>query len=73
MSEVEIKRLAYSVAEAAQAVGLGETKMRELLLRGDIASKKVGRSRLVPAWALEAWLEETTPAEENATGPFKTY
>ena len=64
-------RLAYSVREAADIVGLGETKMRELLLRGDIASKKVGRTRLVPRWALDDWLAETTPVEDSAAWPFQ--
>lgn len=68
----EIERLALSVKEAAWAVGMGKTKFRDLLLKGEIQSKKVGRSRLVPVWALQAWLDETTPAEENATWPFRT-
>ncbi len=67
----EVQRLAFTVKEAAQAVGMGETKFRELLHRDVIPSKKVGRLRLVPAWALQAWLDETTPAEENAAWPFQ--
>ena len=67
---MSVDRLAYTVKEAAESVGVGETQMRELLLRGEIPSKKVGRRRLVPRWALEEWLDQTTPATENASGVF---
>ena len=64
-------RLAYRVKEAAELVGLSETMMRGLLLRGEIASKKVGKARLVPRWALEEWLEQSEPAAERAAWHFQ--
>ena len=73
MSEQPVvsERLAYRVKEAAALVGLSETMMRELLLRGEIASKKVGKARLVPRWALEEWLEQSEPAAERAAWHFQ--
>ena len=51
------ERLAYSIAEAAEVVGLSERKLRELLMQGEIASRKVGSRRIIPRRALEAWLD----------------
>ena len=52
------QRLAFSIAETAETVGLSERKMRQLLVEGTIASLKVGSRRLVPRRALEKWLED---------------
>ena len=73
MSEQPVvsERLAYRVKEAAALVGLSETMMRELLLRGEIRSKKVGKARLVPRWALEEWLAQSEPAADRAAWQFR--
>ena len=64
-------QLALSVQQAAEMVSISETKMRELLLSGEIASKKVGKRRIVPRWALEQWLDETESTEDRAAWLFK--
>ena len=51
------QRLAFSIAEAAETVGLSERKMRQLLVEGKISSLKVGSRRIIPRRALEAWLD----------------
>ena len=53
-------RLAYSVREAAEAIGISQTKMREMCLQGEVFSLKLNGRRIVPRWALEELLE--TPA-----------
>lgn len=50
--------LLVSEAAAAQALGLGKTKTRELLVSGQLRSVRVGRRRLVPVAALEAFVAE---------------
>ena len=68
---MSVERLAYRVKEAAEMVGISETKMRELLLTGEIPSKKVGKVRLVSRLALEEWLEESEPAADRASWAFQ--
>ena len=41
-------RLAYSVREAAEAIGISQTKMREMCLRGEVFSLKLDGRRIVP-------------------------
>lgn len=41
------ERLTCTVAEACRATGLGRTKMYELMGDGQIATKRIGRRRLV--------------------------
>jgi excisionase family DNA binding protein len=50
------KKLAYSVEEACQALGIGRALTYELLTSGRIRSIKVGARRLIPASALSDFL-----------------
>jgi excisionase family DNA binding protein len=50
-------RLLLTVDEVAERLGLGRTKVYELLGRGEIASVRIGTARRVPASALEAYVE----------------
>jgi excisionase family DNA binding protein len=50
------KRLAYSVEEACQALGIGRALAYELIMSGRIHSIKVGARRLIPASALAEFL-----------------
>lgn len=49
--------LLISVTEAATRVGLGKTKVYELIDAGQFPHKRVGRRLLVPVKALERWSE----------------
>jgi excisionase family DNA binding protein len=44
----------YSVSQVAQLLGYGETKVRMLIISGDLRSLKDGRSRRV----LPEWVED---------------
>ena len=44
----------YTVAQVAQLLGYGETKVRMLIIAGDLRSLKDGRSRRV----LPEWVDE---------------
>lgn len=48
--------LLIGVEKAAQALGIGHSKLYELLAAGEIPSVKVGRRRLVEPKALAEWV-----------------
>jgi excisionase family DNA binding protein len=50
-------RVLLTVDEAAARLSLGKTKVYELLMRGDLASVRIGVARRIPASALEAYVE----------------
>ncbi len=62
-------KLAYSIAEAAGAMSLSEWTVREMCYRGEIASRKVGRRRIIARWALDEFLGVPTPEPEPADAP----
>ena len=53
-SNVDLTRKWFTVAEVAQLLGYGETKVRMLIVQGDLKSLKDGRSRRV----LPQWVDE---------------
>lgn len=48
--------LAYRVPAAAELLGIGKSKLYELIAQGAIESIKVDAARLIPAHALRAYL-----------------
>jgi excisionase family DNA binding protein len=52
-----------SVSEAAAQLGVGTTKLKQLIASGQLASVSIGRRRLVPAAGLQAF---TTNAHRTA-------
>lgn len=50
-------KIAYSVAQAVEATGLGRRAFYEEIRSGRLVAKKVGRRTIVSAKAIEAWLE----------------
>jgi excisionase family DNA binding protein len=48
--------LLISVEKGAELAGIGRSKFYEAVLAGDCASIKIGRRRLVPRAALEAYV-----------------
>lgn len=57
-------RLLLTPVEAAQTLGVGRTKIYELMASGALASIKIGRARRVPFDALIAFVSAI--AEEQA-------
>jgi excisionase family DNA binding protein len=51
------KQLLLTVDQAAGQLGLGKTKVYELLTSGELASVRIGASRRIPVSALEAYVE----------------
>ncbi len=50
-------KLLLTVDEAAQRLGIGRSHAYVFILRGELPSLKLGRSRRVPASALEDFVE----------------
>ena len=54
MSELEIRRRWHTVAEVAEMLGYGETKVRMAIISGDLKSVKDGKlRRILPLWVDE--------------------
>jgi len=49
-------KLLLTVPEAAARLGLGRSLIYQLVMRGEIASIKVGRARRVPSQGLEEFV-----------------
>jgi len=64
------ERLAYAVDEASVIIGIGETLCRELIRTGALGHVRAGRRILVPAHALEVFLDcgPTPPSNQSTEG-----
>ena len=58
--EIPIKpqKLTYSVAEAAEALGVSKSKMYEIIKIKGFPVIVVGNRRLIPIKSLERWIDE---------------
>ena len=50
------ERATYSIPEAAQIIGIGLSLCRELVKKGEIPAKVLGRRVVIPKKALDNWL-----------------
>lgn len=50
-----VEPVMYSVPEAAEQLGVGTTKVKQLIAAGRLASVTIGRRRLVPAASVRAF------------------
>jgi len=63
------EKLAYNINEAAKAIGIGRTKIYELIGEGRLVPKTVAGRRIIPRAQLEALVEgdsQPTPASGRA-------
>ena len=66
------ERLALSVTEAAERIGVSRAQLYPLVMSGLIPSIMVGkRRRLIPVAALERWLERQTSLVPDTAGCHK--
>lgn len=68
MSTTEkVERLVYTREEAAAALGIGLTKMKELLRSGEVRSVKIGRLRRITVSSINEYLQlrELREAEKS--------
>ena len=52
-----MEKMLLKPLEAAQTLGIGRTKIYELIACGEIPSIRIGRSVRVPVYALRKWIE----------------
>jgi excisionase family DNA binding protein len=62
-----------SMPEAARRMGIGTTKLKELLAAGEIPSVKVGDRRLVPVSGLEAFTSGQLDGEKLTPKSSRVY
>ena len=60
--EVDMDKLLLTPTEAATALGIGRSKVYELMQTGQLQSVHIGACRRVPAEALHAFLEQLRTA-----------
>ena len=53
------EKLAFSIDETAEALGLSRSGVKELIYQGELRVRRVGRRVLVPRWCLEEFLTRT--------------
>jgi excisionase family DNA binding protein len=59
LAEEKGSQLAVSDREAARRIGIGKTKLRELLKSGRIESARIGGRRVVIVASIERFLRES--------------
>jgi len=55
-ADLAADKLAYSIKEASAALGMGKTKLYELIRDGHLKTIRIGQRRLLRADMLKAWL-----------------
>jgi excisionase family DNA binding protein len=58
-------RLAYSVREAAEALGVSADLVRDLIRRGELRGVRVGRRVLIPSEELASWCGRRPAGDER--------
>ena len=65
--ETQANRLAFSLADAASAIGVGKSTLHELVASGKLPVRKLGRRSLVLREALEDYLQGLPVRGEHGT------
>ena len=60
------RKRAYTVSEAAEALGVSEWLVREAVRRGEICCTRIGRRIIIPAAVIDAML--STPSVDEDFG-----
>jgi excisionase family DNA binding protein len=62
-----VERLAYSLAEAAEVVGVSLPTLRRAIDKGDIVPRYPSRRPVIPAAELQQWLDRLPTEAPEAT------
>jgi hypothetical protein len=68
-SEIEVERLAYSVADAAAIIGVSRHLLYDAIRNGDIVPNRCGARTLITADRLRAYLDGLPDAVEPRRSP----
>lgn len=60
-----MEKLALSVSEVQEALGIGRNAVYNLVNRADFPKIRMGRKLIIPRDAFLRWLDEQTTAEAN--------
>ncbi len=60
-------KMLLPIPDAAETLGIGRSRLYELMDAGQIESVYIGRRRLVPAQALEAYVESLRDSQRVAS------
>jgi excisionase family DNA binding protein len=63
-----MEKLFARPSEAAEALGLGRSKMYQLIANGALPSVRIGKSIRVPVEALRRWAERQVKVAEGGDG-----
>lgn len=66
-ASTDATRVAYGVDEACSALSLGRTALFDLMRTGQISSVKVGRRRLIPVAAVDAFIQRLVAEQVDWT------
>jgi len=55
----ETPKLAFTIAEACHAVGIGRSKLYELIGEGRVETRKIGSRTIIPADSLRRLITDT--------------
>lgn len=61
-----MERLLLRPTEAAEAIGIGRSKVYELLASGELPSIRIGGSVRVPLEQLRAWIERKSAETQDS-------
>ncbi len=59
-------KVLWTVEQAAEAVGLGKTKVYELIASGELEAVRIGRARRVPVEAVTAYVAQLRDVQREA-------
>lgn len=66
MTQIQFRRRWHTVAEVAEMLGYGETKVRMAIISGDLKSVKDGKlRRILPQWVDEYVALKVSEAEND--------
>ena len=63
-----MEKLLLTATEASEAIGIGRTRIYELLASGELPSVRIGRSVRVPTEALKRWIQERQAGAGSKSG-----
>lgn len=55
-----VERLAFTIVEAAQSIGIGHTRMGDLVRAGRIGIVRIGKRIIIPRESLQQFLADNT-------------
>lgn len=65
MNVIAMRRVLYSVEEAASVLSVGRTPLYALIDSGELERVKIGRRSLVPADSIAAYVERLRAGDED--------